>query len=196
MSIRILDTSNARVVRPNSASDPHLHAVANLLVGNSEWERAIEVSRGSLEVEFGRELAIALVGKCEAKLDGIPLPLWRAVPVPAGSRLKIRANSIAYLAIAGGLEAPLALDSLRPGLELGSQLNGSLSRIMEELPARYVPESIVTKLISRPGEYDGDLVGELAKCLRAAIEAYRRGARLVRVRVGGLTFDAWVEELD
>ena len=196
MSIKIIDTSNARVVRPNSASDPYLHAAANLLVGNSEWERAIEVSRGRLEMEFGRESAIALVGDCEARLNGVELPLWRAVPVPAGSRLEVQSSSTAYLAVAGGLEIPLALELLRPGLVLGSQPDGSLPRVLEELPARYVPENLKAKLLSRSAIYDGDLIGELAECLKAAVEAYRRGAKLIRVRVGNTIFDAWVEELD
>lgn len=97
------------------ALDAFSHAVANRLVGNTDDAVAIEVSLQGPRLRFEHATRIALCGAdIEAHVDGMSLPGWRPVVLPAGSTLVLgacRRGARASLAVAGGFVVPRVLGS-------------------------------------------------------------------------------------
>jgi antagonist of KipI len=95
--------------------DPVSHRIANTLVGNDADAATLEVTLLGPELEFEDERTIAVAGaEFEITVDGRPAPMNAPFIVSAESRLRFgpRARGArAYLAIAGGIDAPPTLGS-------------------------------------------------------------------------------------
>jgi antagonist of KipI len=94
------------------AMDAYSHAIANLLVGNSMDAPALEITMAGPRLRIECATRIALCGAdIVARCDGLDLPGWRTIDLPAGSELALgncRRGARAYLAIAAGFTvAPL-----------------------------------------------------------------------------------------
>ena len=102
-------------VPPSGAMDELSFRAANLLVGNDEDAAALEITLGGLEVVFSAEHRCALVGApVEARIEGEPVHMERSFVIPAGAALSIgttRSGVRCYLAVAGGIDVPVALGS-------------------------------------------------------------------------------------
>ena len=103
-------------VPPSGPMDSLSFRVANRLVGNAEGAPALEIAVTGPALRFRAPAVIALTGAdFQARLDGAPLPVWRAVSVPAGATLELDraagAGARAYLAIGGGFDSPDYLGS-------------------------------------------------------------------------------------
>jgi antagonist of KipI len=89
--------------------------LANALVGNGPDAAALEVSLVGPRLRFEASTTIALTGaEFVTRIDDAELPMWRPVAVDAGAVLDIgsaRRGARAYLAIAGGIDAPRTLGS-------------------------------------------------------------------------------------
>ena len=100
---------------PGGAADPLSHRCANLLVGNAPGDATLEITLAGPVLVFAARTLVALCGAdLSAAVDGRPLPLWRPVWLQAGSRLAFgapRLGARAYLAVAGGIPAPVLLGS-------------------------------------------------------------------------------------
>lgn len=100
---------------PGGAMDPYSAAIANALVGNPAEAAVLEITLQGPRLTLERPLWLALTGAdLSAELDGEPLPSWRPVWCPAGSRLRFgrpRLGCRAYLAVAGGFAVPAVLGS-------------------------------------------------------------------------------------
>ncbi|SDX58814.1 5-oxoprolinase subunit C family protein [Hymenobacter psychrophilus] len=107
----------------SGALDARALRVANLLVGNAPGAAALEITLLGPTIRFSTDHLLALCGaNLSATLNGQPLPLNRAVAVRAGTELSFgrpQAGSRAYLAVAGGLAAPLVLGSRATYLTAG-----------------------------------------------------------------------------
>ena len=99
------------------AMDAFALQAANLLVGNPPGAAALELLGGG--AEFVAE-AVTLFAVCgadlEARLNGERIDLWRATRARPGARLSFGGRAggwgaRAYLALAGGVDAPLVLGS-------------------------------------------------------------------------------------
>jgi antagonist of KipI len=88
---------------------------ANLLVGNSEGDAALEASLIGPTLAFEQAAIVAITGAdLEASVDGRPLPVWHAAHVPAGGTLRFGKPGIgcrAYVAMAGGIDVPKVFGS-------------------------------------------------------------------------------------
>jgi len=89
--------------------------VANLLVGNDEHAAALECTLVGPTLRFDEHALIALAGAdLGVKADGVTLPLWRPICLPAGTTLSA-ASAVRgcrdYLAVAGGIDVPPVLGS-------------------------------------------------------------------------------------
>lgn len=97
------------------ALDRFAARVANTIVGNPENAAVLELAQLGPELRFERDTVIAWCGaEFDARLAGAPLPPDRAVVVRAGERVifgAAKSGLRAWLAIAGGVEAPLLLGS-------------------------------------------------------------------------------------
>src|SRR5579863_1601457 len=103
-------------VPPSGPMDAFAFRMANRLVGNAEPAAALEVAGAGPALRFAGDAVIAITGAdFGAKLDGAPAPLWRSIPVSAGSLLEMTAAPAvgyrAYVAVAGGIDVPEYLES-------------------------------------------------------------------------------------
>ncbi len=105
------------------AADRHSFALANRLVGNAEDVAALEMTLTGPTIRLRRAATIALTGaSIEAQADGIALPGWRPIALPAGCRLTLgacRRGARAYLAFDGGMDVPEILGSRSTDLRGG-----------------------------------------------------------------------------
>jgi biotin-dependent carboxylase-like uncharacterized protein len=134
---------------------------ANLLVGNDEGAAGLEAVFVGPQLEFTRDALISVTGaEMPIKIDGEEKPSWTALAVKAGQVLSfgfLKAGARIYIAIAGGIDVPLALGS-RSTYPIGA-LGGFKGRAIakdDELPVgtaaaakegRQLPE----ELRRRPG---------------------------------------------
>jgi urea carboxylase len=103
-------------VPPSGPMDPLAFRLANRLVNNDPGAAGLEITLTGPSVRFTCDTIIALTGAAfGARLDGRPMPRWQAVRVKQNSVLEMGstegAGSRAYLAVAGGIDAPVYLDS-------------------------------------------------------------------------------------
>ena len=89
--------------------------VANLLVGNEECAAGLEFSLVGPTLRCDEQALIALAGAdLGMSADGMPLPLWRPICVPAGTTLSATSavrGCRGYLAVAGAIDVPAVLGS-------------------------------------------------------------------------------------
>lgn len=99
----------------SGAMDRWALKVGNRLLGNPDEAAVLEVTIQGPELLFEQALTIAITGADLSPTgNGVTLPMWTVVAMPAGSRLQFgtrRQGARAYLAIAGGIEGPLILGS-------------------------------------------------------------------------------------
>jgi antagonist of KipI len=110
-------------VAPSGALDPLSLEVANRLVGNPPGAAALELTGPGFVGKLLAPVTLALAGAdLGASLDGRPLPPCGAFAAAAGSELRLperRRGSRSYLAVAGGIAAPLVLGSSATDLSAG-----------------------------------------------------------------------------
>jgi biotin-dependent carboxylase-like uncharacterized protein len=104
----------------------------NLLVGNAENAPGIEMTLAGGEFEFEESAVVALTGSD----FGANLPLWTPVDMKAGDILRCggtRGGARAYLAVRGGIDAPLTFGSasahLLTGVGGGPLKKGAMLRV-------------------------------------------------------------------
>ncbi|NMD69718.1 biotin-dependent carboxyltransferase family protein [Bacillus sp. DNRA2] len=99
----------------SGAMDQIAHRISNILVGNSEHAPTLEITMIGPKLKFNQDCLIAICGgKAEPKIDGASIKCWRPVLVKQGSVLEfgtISEGCRAYLAIAGGFNIPIVLNS-------------------------------------------------------------------------------------
>lgn len=106
--------------------------LANALVGNRDDEAGLEFSLLGPSLHFAQDAWIALTGAVDqVQLDGITLPGWSCLFVPAGGTLQIgplRHGCRGYLAVRGGVALSPQLGSRSSDLHAGI---GPLPRCLE-----------------------------------------------------------------
>jgi antagonist of KipI len=119
--------------------------VVNLLVGNDEGAAGIEVTLGGLQLRFEDKHVVAWCGgDFDVRLGPRALAAGHARDVQTGEELKIgrpQTGCRCWLAISGGIEAPLILGSR--STDLRAQFGGFEGRILRD--------GDVLALESRPG---------------------------------------------
>ncbi|GAO36909.1 urea carboxylase [Sulfuricella sp. T08] len=103
-------------VPPSGPMDGLAFRLGNRLLGNPERAAGLELTVAGPTLRFNSNTVIALTGApMTAELDGSPVSFWQAVPVKAGSVLRlgsIQGNGCrSYLAITGGFDVPDYLGS-------------------------------------------------------------------------------------
>ncbi|MXX53316.1 MAG: biotin-dependent carboxyltransferase family protein [Dehalococcoidia bacterium] len=97
--------------------------IANILVGNRDHLAGLEITAIGPTIRFTEGATIAVVGAdLEPTLNGNPMPAWESVYAEAGSVLGFgmpRDGLRAYLAVSGGIEAPLVMKSRSTDLKGG-----------------------------------------------------------------------------
>ena len=95
--------------------DTHSHRLANRLVGNGDDAALLEITLLGPHIEFGSALRFAVTGaEFQLTLDEKPAPMNERVDARPGSCLRFgerTRGARAYLAVAGGIDVPLVLNS-------------------------------------------------------------------------------------
>ena len=99
----------------SGAMDRTSFQIANRLVGNDPGDAGLEITLYGLKLEILRPVRISITGgDMNPRLNGEPLPMWQTLDLTAGSTLlfkNIRSGARAYLAVEGGIDSPVQLDS-------------------------------------------------------------------------------------
>ena len=110
-------------VSVGGALDSYALRVANLLVGNEESNAALEITLGGLQLRFDDERLVAWCGgDFDVRLGSTSFSAGRAAFVRAGEELTINQPKIgcrAWLAISGGIDVPIVLESRSTDLRAG-----------------------------------------------------------------------------
>ena len=105
------------------AADSFALRIANLLVGNTEDAAGLEATLTGPTLAFGGEMHLAICGaRLGPSIDGIAVPEWRAIHVRGGSILTfggLVSGLRAYIAVSGGIDAPLVMGSRGTYLRAG-----------------------------------------------------------------------------
>lgn len=108
---------------PGGALDRFAHKAANELVGNAASEATLEITLQGPHLLFNSPALISLTGAdLGPLLNDRPVPMWMSLFVRAGQVLSFTPRTLtpgtgakwggrAYLAVHGGFEAPLSLES-------------------------------------------------------------------------------------
>ncbi|GED66944.1 hypothetical protein BRE01_06460 [Brevibacillus reuszeri] len=100
---------------PSGAMDQYSYTVANLLVGNAPHAAALEITYLGPELEFEADTIISLTGgHIPPKINGQAVPMWETLAIKAGDVLSfdfVKSGARVYLAIEGGIDVPLIMNS-------------------------------------------------------------------------------------
>ena len=102
---------------PSGAMDHFALRAANALVGNPPGAAGLEIPMGRFRCRFDAVTTIAVCGADGApvQLDGVDVPMWQTVRVPAGGVLAIGVAKgpgfRLYVAVAGGVAVPEVMGS-------------------------------------------------------------------------------------
>ncbi|MGN0125072.1 MAG: urea carboxylase [Rhodococcus sp. (in: high G+C Gram-positive bacteria)] len=99
-------------IPPSGPMDDLSFRAANVAVGNPEGAPGLECTLLGPRLEFSDPTIVCVTGApAEVTVDGVPVPMWEPVEVPAGSVLEVAAPVDAglrtYVAVRGGLDVPL-----------------------------------------------------------------------------------------
>jgi urea carboxylase len=133
-------------VPPSGPMDSLAFRFANRLVGNAPSAAGLEITVSGPTLRFACDSRIALTGAdFGARLNGQPVPRWRTVLVSSGSVLEIGssqgAGARAYLAVGGGIEAPLYLSS-RSAFILG-KFGGQFGRVLRAGDVLHIDDFLI-----------------------------------------------------
>ncbi|MEL7465957.1 MAG: biotin-dependent carboxyltransferase family protein [Pseudomonadota bacterium] len=110
-------------IGPSGAMDRLALRRGNRLTGNPDGAAAIETTAAPLELRLDRDALVAVTGAEGAvSVNGAPIPTNWAEPVRAGDALLVAPSASGmwrYVAISGGVDAPMTLGSRSTDLKNG-----------------------------------------------------------------------------
>lgn len=110
-------------VSTSGVMDALAYKVGNTLVGNSDNAAVIEIQMFPFRIRFLSDTIFAVTGaQAQATLDGQSIPPWWTASAQAGQVLSLttpRTGCRSYLAVAGGLDVPVVLQSRSTHLRSG-----------------------------------------------------------------------------
>ncbi|GAA4906688.1 urea carboxylase [Nonomuraea thailandensis] len=102
-------------VPPSGAMDDRSLRLANLALGNDENAAGLECTASGPALQVSHDTLVCVTGAPAAvTVDGVAVPMWEPVRVPAGATLHVgdaTAGLRSYVAFAGGLDVPPYLGS-------------------------------------------------------------------------------------
>ncbi len=103
-------------VPPSGPMDALSFRLGNRILGNGDGVAGLEFTAAGPTLLFNAAARICLAGaEFDARLDGAPVPRWRAIDIASGQTLQIGrvrgCGMRGYLLVAGGIDAPLYLGS-------------------------------------------------------------------------------------
>lgn len=121
-------------VTPSGPMDVESFQIANLLAGNALGESALEATILGPTFHVTEDTVIAIAGAdMSPLLNGVSIPMHRAIAVPAGSTVKLQTaknGSRTYIACSGGFDVPLVMGSRATSMQ--NYIGGFQGRKLEK----------------------------------------------------------------
>lgn len=171
---------------PLFSQEKFAHAAANILALNPPTRPAFELRRGVLELEVDTKTIVALTGAADASVDGKKAESWAAHI--AEKTIRVKTDSVAYVSLRGLNVPAIRPLPLRGGEVFQAEQANGVGTL--DLRALRVPATLRAA--------NGDWLESIARVQRhvsMVLEAVKKGAKLVKIHVGGGEFEAWVLEL-
>jgi antagonist of KipI len=149
-TIQDLGRTNYRAsgVSLGGALDANAMRVANLLVGNQESAAGLEMTLGTVRLRFHDDRVVAWCGgPFEARFAEHDFHSGRAALLRAGAELEMKSpanGARAWIAISGGIDVPLVLDSR--STDLRSKFGGLEGRALRDGDELPLGESVASSL--------------------------------------------------
>lgn len=119
---------------PSGAMDVFSYQVGNYLVGNEDGAAGLEITYFGPELEFTEDAVVAVTGaEMPPKINGEEAPTWETLQVKEGDVLSfdyLKNGARSYLAVAGGIDAPVFMHSRSTYTLIG--LGGHEGRALQE----------------------------------------------------------------
>ena len=119
---------------PSGAMDVFSYQVGNYLVGNEDGAAGLEITYFGPELEFTEDAVVAVTGaEMPPKINGEEAPTWETLQVKEGDVLSfdyLKNGARSYLAVAGGIDAPVFMHSRSTYTLIG--LGGLDGRALQE----------------------------------------------------------------
>lgn len=100
---------------PSGAVDQYSYAIANLLAGNKQGSAVLEITYMGPELSFEEDAKVAITGgNIPPKINGEAVPMWETLEIKTGDVLSfdfVKEGARAYLAVTGGIDVPVIMDS-------------------------------------------------------------------------------------
>jgi len=97
------------------AMDDYSLRLANILVGNDEYDAVLETTLNGPEISFNTDVVAAVTGaNMVPRVNGYTVPMWRSLKLSKGDVLSFemaREGTRGYIAFAGGLDIPAVMGS-------------------------------------------------------------------------------------
>lgn len=140
-------------VPAGGAADPWSARLANRLAGNADEAAVLELTLVGPTLRIEAPTTIALVGRFEASVDGLPFPPGVGRPLRVGSVVRVGAGEDArgYLSFAGGIAVEPVLGSASTDLRTGfGGLEGRALRAGDRLSFGATAATRPLRWIGRP----------------------------------------------
>ncbi|MDR0137570.1 biotin-dependent carboxyltransferase family protein [Metabacillus idriensis] len=179
----------------SGAMDTLSHRIANMLVGNSENEAAVEMTMLGAHFEFQSDSMISICGgDLSPILNDRPAKMWRPLFVKKGSLLTFggaKKGCRAYLAVAGGIEVPEVMGSKSTYLRAG--IGGYEGRAIENGDILSVGKMSEQSIKLHEALHDSALYSEIEWSASPEFIPFLREDESVRV-IKGRQFEGFTEE--
>lgn len=97
------------------AMDDYSLRLANILVGNDEYDAVLETTLNGPEISFNTNVVAAITGaNMMPRVNGFTVSMWRSLKLSKGDVLSfdmVRAGTRGYISFAGGLDIPTVMGS-------------------------------------------------------------------------------------
>jgi len=97
------------------AMDDYSLRLANILVGNDEYDAVLETTLNGPEISLNTDVVAAITGaNMVPRVNGYTVPMWRSLKLSKGDVLSFemaREGTRGYIAFAGGLDIPAVMGS-------------------------------------------------------------------------------------
>ncbi|OFI06958.1 KipI antagonist [Clostridium acetireducens DSM 10703] len=144
------------------AMDEFSLKVGNILLGNDEYEGALEITMVGPQIEFNTSTVIVITGaNISPKLNNNSIPMWHSIKVKKGDVLSFggaKSGCRSYICFAGGIDVPKVLGSKSTyvkaaiggfkgrALKSGDEINlVKINKSLDHIANRTIPENFIPK---------------------------------------------------
>ena len=161
----------------SGAIDSFAHRVSNILVGNDDFEAALEITMMGPKIQALDDTVIAITGgDLSPTLNGQTMPMWQSIYIHKGDVIEfsgLKSGCRSYISFAGGIDVPVVMGSkstyvkanlggyegrafiIGDSIKLSNKENKLVELSNRRIPSEYIPiyeKEIEVRVILGPQE--------------------------------------------